>query len=202
MCLLVILLLFFSSPQLQRLGLKRWSEPRVSVLSWIFQDMVQNHLLFHSVIWGWTRSASADDHDISQVVDVPVRSTCSARRTAFSLWPSITLLSIPPLAPLEKWGRCPFRRSASEECGMHQTRHTRKHTPPKGRIVRPMCWCTEQHFWRICARTVGGELQSGTLKHVHGSNHVMMDSREPLINYHWVIFCYRLTHFTLDYWYL
>lgn len=200
MCPLVRL--FFSSPQLQRLWFKIWTEPRVLVLSWLFREVIQPHQLLHSVIWHLTWSVSAEGHDISQFVDVPVRSTCSARRTAFSLWPSITLLSIPPLAPLEKWGRCPFRRSASEECGMHQTRHTHGNIPPKGRIVRPMCWCTEQHFWRICARTVGGELQSGALKHVHGSNNVMMDCREPLINYHWIIFCYRLTNIFIRYWYL
>lgn len=34
----------------------------------------------------------------------------------------------PPLAPLVKWGHCPLRCSAYEECGTLQTRHTHTHT--------------------------------------------------------------------------
>lgn len=85
-------------------------------------------------------------------VGPPVRSTCQNHG-----WPagwasspplSITLLCIPPLAPLVKWGHCPFCRSASEECGEQATQHThaRAHTH--------IFWCTEWNFWRPFTRIV------------------------------------------------
>lgn len=85
-------------------------------------------------------------------VGSPVRSTCQNHG-----WPagwasspplSITPLCIPPLAPLVKWGHCPFCRSASEECGEQPTQHThaRAHTH--------IFWCTEWNFWRPFTRMV------------------------------------------------
>lgn len=71
---------------------------------------------------------------ISNFVDVPVKMHLLTG-PSLGLLPSAINHGVihPPLAPLVKWGHCPFHHAASEECGMRQTRHT--HTdgniPPK-----------------------------------------------------------------------
>lgn len=81
-----------------------------------------------STILSWNQSI-AQSGSICGPAHVPGRIHLLAGPSSGRLPSAINHAVIhPPLAPLVKWGRCPFRHAASKECGMRRTRHTHTHT--------------------------------------------------------------------------
>lgn len=89
------------------------------------------------------------------------RSTCSTHHLALSPQPSITLLSNPLSCTSSEVGPLPFPPlciggmwHATDPTHTHARTHSEGDIPPKGRLVRAMCRCAEQHFWRPHTQTV------------------------------------------------
>lgn len=118
----------------------------VADLSYFCSNTRSSTVFFPLLLETRPKQTFAQSGSISNFVDVPVKMHLLTG-PSLDLLPSAINHGVihPPLAPLVKWGHCPFHHAASEECGMRQTRHT--HTdgniPPNPAEAAWMEW-----WWR------------------------------------------------------